>query len=112
MFAQGVSPAEVARRFRITRMSASRWHRAWQQGGAQALAPKGPGGEKCRLDEEWLARLMAELERGPAAHGWDEDQRWTLARVPDLIARFSTFATPRAGCRICCIASDGARRTL
>ncbi|MEV0202404.1 winged helix-turn-helix domain-containing protein [Nonomuraea sp. NPDC050691] len=96
LFAQGVSPAEVARRFRITRMSASRWHRAWQQGGTQALASKGPGGEKCRLDERRLARLAAELERGPAAHGWEEDQRWTLARVSDLIATlFHIRYTPR-----------------
>jgi hypothetical protein len=31
-----------------------------------------------------LARLRAELKRGPAAHGWDQDQRWTLAAAePD-----------------------------
>jgi putative transposase len=41
----------------------------------------------CRLDDTQLARLEAELDRGPAAHGWDEDQRWTLPRVTDLIAR-------------------------
>lgn len=34
-----------------------------------------------------LARLVSELDRGPAAHGWDEDQRWTLARVTKLIGR-------------------------
>jgi len=33
-----------------------------------------------------LNRLQAELELGPAAHGWD-DQRWTLARVAILIGR-------------------------
>jgi putative transposase len=26
------------------------------------------------------------LEEGPAVHGWEEDQRWTLARVAELIA--------------------------
>lgn len=30
--------------------------------------------------------LRAELDRGPAAHGWP-DQRWTLARVTLLIGR-------------------------
>ncbi|MGI5170406.1 winged helix-turn-helix domain-containing protein [Spirillospora sp. CA-253888] len=29
--------------------------------------------------------LEAELNRGPAAHGWADDQRWTLARVAVLI---------------------------
>jgi hypothetical protein len=32
------------------------------------------------------ARLAAQLERGPAAHGFD-DQRWTLKRIAVLIAR-------------------------
>jgi len=27
------------------------------------------------------------LEQGPAAHGWDEDQVWTGARVATLIGR-------------------------
>ncbi len=70
LFARGVPPAEVARRFRVSRMSANRWYRAWQAGGIEALASKGPGGEKCRLDEQRLERLKAELARGPAAHGY------------------------------------------
>ena len=34
-----------------------------------------------------LQRLAVALEAGPAAYGWDEDQRWTLARVAALIGR-------------------------
>jgi transposase len=34
-----------------------------------------------------VARLRAALDAGPAAHGWTEDQRWTLARVAALIRR-------------------------
>jgi putative transposase len=37
------------------------------------------------LDTEQLAVLEASLDAGPAAHGWLEDQRWTLARVTALI---------------------------
>lgn len=48
---------------------------------------KGPGGTACQLDERRQARLAQALEEGPAAYGFDEDQRWTLARVADLIAR-------------------------
>jgi putative transposase len=39
------------------------------------------------MKPEWRAWLAAELEKGPAAHGWMEDQRWTLARVATVIAR-------------------------
>ena len=48
---------------------------------------QGPGGAACRLDEQQLARLRAALDAGPAACGWREDQRWTLARVTTLVAR-------------------------
>ena len=40
---------------------------------------------QCRLDEQQLAALDAVLDAGPLAAGW-EDQRWTLARVRDLVA--------------------------
>ena len=96
LFAQGIAPAEVARRYRVTRMSTNRWYRAWKSAGTKALASKGPGGEPCRLSPRQLERLQRELGRGPAAHGWAEDQRWTLARVADLIARLHHVRyTPR-----------------
>ena len=41
----------------------------------------------CRLSSAQLARLRAELDKGPAACGWDEDQRWTLERVTTRIGR-------------------------
>ncbi len=51
------------------------------------MASRGPDGAVCRLGEAQLARLRAALDGGPAAWGWDEDQRWTLARVTTLIGR-------------------------
>ena len=41
----------------------------------------------CRLSAAQLARLRSELDKGPAAWGWGEDQRWTLERVTTLIGR-------------------------
>jgi transposase len=86
-FAQGVKPREVARRLRVSPNSVHVWRRRWLAGGEAALASKGPGGAVCRLSDRQLARLAAALEGGPAAWGWGEDQRWTLARVTTLIAR-------------------------
>lgn len=63
LFARGGPAPEVARRFRVSRMSANRRYRAWQAGGIEAPASKGPGGDKCRLDETLLARLTAGAAR-------------------------------------------------
>jgi transposase len=81
----GASDREVARRFRVSRMSANRWRRALAAGGRAALASKGAGGAKCRLTPAQLRELEAVLEAGPAAAGWDEDQCWTLARIAEII---------------------------
>src|SRR5712672_3129940 len=79
----GATDREVAKRFRVSRMSANRWRRALAAGGKEALATKGAGGAKCRLSPVQLAELGAALDAGPAAWGWDEDQCWTLARISD-----------------------------
>jgi transposase len=90
----GASDREVARRFRVTRMSANRWRRALAAGGRAALASKGPAGGPCKLTGAQVGELAAVLEVGPAAWGWDEDQRWTLARVAEVIwARFAVEYT-------------------
>jgi transposase len=81
----GASDWEVARRFRVSRMSANRWRRALALGGRAALASRGAGGAKCRLTPAQLGELESVLEAGPAAGGWDEDQCWTLARITEVI---------------------------
>jgi Homeodomain-like domain len=45
----GASDREVAKRFRVTRMSANRWRRALAAGGRTALLSKGPGDGPCKL---------------------------------------------------------------
>ena len=82
----GASDAEVARRFRVSRMSANRWRRALTAGGREALATKGAGGAKCKLTAAQVAELEAVLDAGPAACGY-ADQCWTLARVADQVWR-------------------------
>src|SRR5437764_5679242 len=95
-FAQDLPVTQIAQRLRVTTNAVYVWRRRWRAGGPAALASKGPGGSTCRLDDQRLARLAQALEQGPAADGFDEDQRWTLARVADLIARlFHTRYTLR-----------------
>ncbi|MQY40007.1 hypothetical protein SRB17_80360 [Streptomyces sp. RB17] len=67
-------------------MSANRSRRALASGGRQALASKGPGGARCKLDAEQLRVLEAVLDAGPAASGWS-DQCWTLARIAEIAHR-------------------------
>ena len=88
--------AEIARRLRVSSNAVYVWRRRWRVGGRAALGSRGAGGSSCRLDQRRLDRLARALEQGPAAHGFGEDQRWTLARVADLIARmFHTRYTLR-----------------
>ncbi|MFD5503269.1 helix-turn-helix domain-containing protein, partial [Streptomyces sp. NPDC127061] len=54
LFERSVKPPEVARRLRVSPKSAYQWHQLWQEGGAEALASRGPSGSRCRLSSRWL----------------------------------------------------------
>jgi transposase len=87
LFADGVRVAEIASRLRVSENAVYVWRRRWAAGGVAALRSRGPGGATCRLSDPQLERLRTALDAGPAAAGWVEDQRWTLARVSAVIAR-------------------------
>lgn len=87
MFAAGKSAPQVAAELEVSTKSAYAWRRAWQAGGEPALASKGAPGPDRILSEAQVGKLIEKLDEGPAAAGWDEDQRWTLARVCTLIGR-------------------------
>jgi putative transposase len=87
MFEHDTGARQVAESLRVSTKSVYQWRRAWRAGGAGALASKGAGGNPCKLDEAQLAQLRSALEAGPAAYGWEQDQRWTLARVEALTER-------------------------
>jgi transposase len=82
MIEAGASDREVAKHFRVSRMSANRWRRALAAGGRAALASKGAGGAPCKLSRAQVAELEQILDGGPAAAGY-ADQCWTLARVAE-----------------------------
>lgn len=95
LFDQDLASTEIAARLRVTPKSVRTWRRTWSSGGRAALASRGAGGAVSKLDQAQVDRLVAELDRGPAAHGWT-DQRWTLDRITMLIGRlFRVSYTPR-----------------
>src|SRR5258708_2516378 len=83
----GASDREVARRFRVTRMSVNRWRRALAAGGRAALASKGAGGARCKLTPAQLRELEAVLDAGPAAPRRGGGQGWAPAPIPAPGAR-------------------------
>ncbi|MFB7429545.1 winged helix-turn-helix domain-containing protein [Streptomyces hydrogenans] len=84
-FARGEASYVIAKGLRVSVRSVQRWRRTWDEGGPRALRSQGPASLP-RLSPRQFAQLEAELAKGPAAHGW-EDQRWTLARVKTVIGR-------------------------
>jgi len=93
-FAAGEEINEIADDLRVTVGSVRRWRRAWRDGGNEALRSKGPVSRERLSPQQW-ARLEAELRKGPLAHGFAHDQRWTLGRIKTLISKmFHVGYTP------------------
>ncbi len=86
LLAQGVPPAEVARRVGVHRQSVSRWARELTETGRAGLKRAPRAGRPPRLSEADRRRLVAALKRGPEAFGYATGL-WTARRVADLIAR-------------------------
>jgi putative transposase len=85
-FASGDEISEIARDLRVTEGSVRRWYRAWRDGGPEALRSRGPVSRE-KLNPQQRARLEAELRKGPLAHGFASDQRWTPGRIKTLIGK-------------------------
>lgn len=93
-FAAGRDSALIAKELRIHVRSVQRWRTAWSAGGEAGLVSKAPVSRPI-LSEELFAVLELELDKSPAAHGW-EDQTWILARIATLIGRrFHKSYTPQ-----------------
>lgn len=69
----------------------------WDASGPRALRSQGPASLP-GLSGKQFTQLEAELIKGPAAHGW-EDQRWTPARVKTVIGRRFHLACTIQGVR-------------
>ena len=86
LFAEGLSPAEAARRLGVTRQATNGWFRLWKAHGVEALRGTGRTGRKRRLSEEDLRRLEALLIEGPQAHGYPTNL-WTLRRIASVVQK-------------------------
>jgi len=86
LFRHGLSQAAVSRQLGVKPASVCRWHRAWSEGGVQALCRQRPAGRKARLTPAQLQQLEQELAKGPQAQGY-RSQLWTTARIGRLIRK-------------------------
>jgi putative transposase len=90
----GLSQSQVARKFGVSRTTASRWHRALSGRGVEGLRKRRAPGRPSRLTAEQLKTVAEIYQAGPRASGYDSD-RWTTARFADAIhARFGVRYDP------------------
>src|SRR6266478_5055422 len=85
---RGLTQSNVARKFGVSRTTASRWNRALQQKGVESLRKRRATGRPSRLSREQLQLLPDIFAQGAIIHGFP-DNRWTTARLAAVIeARF------------------------
>jgi transposase len=84
MFKEGLKQATVAHILGVSRQSASRWYKAWQKAGDEAMEGAGRAGRKTKLDPAQLKLIDEELRKGARAHGFSTDL-WTLKRLAQVI---------------------------
>src|SRR3954464_3333154 len=90
----GLSQSQVARKFGVSRTTASRWYRALNGKGVEALRKRRAPGRPCRLTKDQLNGVAEVYQAGPRVAGFDSD-RWTTMRFADAIfARFGVRYDP------------------
>jgi len=96
----GLSQSQVARKFGVSRTTASRWNRALNGKGVEALRKRRAPGRPSRLTADQLTTVTGIYQAGPRAAGFETD-RWTTARFADAIfAKFGVRYDPDHAGRI------------
>ena len=85
-FARGEDVSEIAADLRVSAGFGAAVAAGLAAGGIEALRSKGPVSAERLSPQQW-ARLELELGKGPLAHGFAADQRWTLGRIKTLIGK-------------------------
>ena len=81
---RGVTQSSVARKFGVSRTTASRWNRALQSRGVEALRKRKATGRPSRLTQDQLRQIPEIFAQGAIVHGY-ADNRWTTARLAAVI---------------------------
>jgi transposase len=96
----GLSQSEVARKFGVSRTTASRWNHTLSGNGVESLRKRRAPGRPSRLTADQLQALAETYQAGPRAAGFDAD-RWTTFRFAEAIfARFGVRYDPDHAGRI------------
>jgi transposase len=91
---RGLSQSQVARKFGVSRTTASRWHRSLSGKGLESLRKRRAPGRPSRLNAEQLTAVAEIYRSGPRTAGFETD-RWTTARFAEAIfARFAVRYDP------------------
>jgi len=91
---KGVPQARVARKFGVSRTTASRWYRALDGQNLERLRKRKAPGRPSRLAPGQRAEITEIFAAGPRAFGFETD-RWTTARLAQAIeARFGIHYDP------------------
>lgn len=90
----GITQSNVARKFGVSRTTASRWQRALKGNGVESLRKRRAPGRPSRLTREQLQSLAGVMAEGAAVYGFP-DGRWTTARLAVAIeTRFGVRYDP------------------
>jgi len=91
---RGLSQSQVARKFGVSRTTASRWYRSLSGKGMESLRKRRAPGRPSRLTAKQLADVAEVYRSGARAAGF-ESERWTTSRFADAIfARFAVRYDP------------------
>jgi putative transposase len=90
----GTTQSQVARKFGVSRTTASRWQRALKGNGVESLRKRRAPGRPSRLSREQLNGLADLMAEGASSYGFPDD-RWTTARLAVAIeARYGVHYDP------------------
>jgi transposase len=76
----GVTQSQVARRYGVSRTTASRWHRSIVHKGFEGMRRRRATGRPSRLTADQVDAIRNMYFQGAAAHGFPSD-RWTTGRL-------------------------------
>lgn len=82
----GVTQSQVARRYGVSRTTASRWHRSIVHKGFDGLRLRRATGRPSRLTADQVDAIRKMYFEGAAAYGFAND-RWTTGRLAAAIER-------------------------